>query len=232
LGLDDLKKEVKYGWDLRKESRGWTEVRGFLTGAQARFKIIDRTLYIYVLHTNELIDWVTNFKATSYTEKFNDNMEFTAHTGFSIAATELHSKIRDILAARGFFEFDKVFISGYSQGGSIAPLLALRLALTYQKMPFICIAMEGAKYIKQVNFKLANLKVYNIINGNDIVTKLPFWFHKYDECIYIGKKRHWWKTGLVFRYDKTEKGIRKFIDLPEHQWASFENSLNNWLEAR
>lgn len=232
LKMELYKKQVKKAWDMVKASRKWKKIK-VTCGAELRYKIEKNEMQIYILHTNELKDWLMNILA--YTHKvyiFNlYEKEIKFHKGFLIAAEQL---FLELIKLKNFVEIKSIFISGYSQGGSVAPILKTLLALrcNLEKDAITCVSLSGAKYMKNCNNDLNKYlkgNIIEVVNGNDLVTKLPFWFTKFTDCINIGKKRKY-NLGIKIGYDKTKKGIRKFIDIPEHHWKSFEENLNKWLE--
>jgi hypothetical protein len=208
-------------WQIKKEHRKFiSHYQCFSTGAKIFYQIRQRTLYIYCSVTDNepslKIDWKTNLSAV----KFNHNGKIF-HYGFYKAAESMFIFLSLVY---NFLDFDNIIVVGYSQGGAVAPILSILLS-EYYRLPIECVAFEPPNYCKSETVDNDNLTITNVVNGNDTVTKLPAWFTKCGRILRIGEPVKWYKTGIVLRYDKTQSGIRKFIDIPEHQYSSVEENL-------
>lgn len=96
------------------------------------------------------------------------------------------------------------------------------------------VAMQGAKTIdSEINSYIEGKgKLITVINGNDIVTKSPFWFVQGGEVVRIGPKHRWWKLGIKFRYEKSESGVYKFFTVPDHEPDNFMKSFKKYLDIK
>ena len=201
------------------------------TGADFFYEIQEEYLKVYIKHTDpELEDWLTNFCAVSYSDKTYGAF----HKGYFIAFNNFMRYLLD----SGYlhtYNYKEVVITGYSMGGGIAKVAACLFHSYFISKNFklYAVSMEGPKSInKRANSvckQHTNIKLFTIRNGNDIVTKIPFNFVDGGTVIQIGEKREWWKLGIKFEYNKDKKGIRKFIDIPEHHYASFKENLKKYI---
>jgi len=186
--------------------------RDIITGAEMFYKVVDNKLKIHVRQTDDIQDLITNIKCN-----------------FDSAGRKLQGKIITEMCLGKFTnEFNSVFISGYSQGGAIAPYVAKYLSYLnrvagFGNIKFECVGFEAPRYTKKKFTE--DVKILNIENGNDLVNKIPFWLKKSGDIVKIGNKRKWYKTGIKFRYDKTQSGMYKFFTIPDHEWKNVENVL-------
>jgi len=211
-------------WQIKKEARKYKNYyQCAATGGKIFYELKAETLFIYCSVTDNepslKIDWLTNLSAGEF--RHNGNI---FHYGFYRAAKSLFDYLT---LTFNFLHVENIVIVGYSQGAAIAPILSILLSEQFQSVKIDCVSFEAPNYCKKACLKNANLEVVNVINGNDTVTKHPTYFTKYGDIVYIGAPRKWYKTGIVFRYDKTQSGMRKFVDIPEHQYRSVEENLFN-----
>lgn len=144
------------------------------------------------------IDWKLNF---SFLRQPYRGMKprFRVHSGFLKKYKSIRTTLFDVLAKS---EYTTIEILGYSQGGALA--LLAHEDIWFHKPDF----REG----KLFTITFATPKVFGwrapkerwhgvvrIQNGNDAVTKIPFWFLGYKHVgtpINLGSKRVWWKISL------------------------------------
>jgi len=233
--MENTKTEiVQKAYDLIGESK----VKGFkyrdpITGAEIRYFKEYKTLYIFVDATNDLNDWITNVGgALSYKIIHINGFAVKIHKGYSLASYNLTNHLL-IEKPEIFNNIEQIFVSGYSMGGGISPCMTLEL---YRNMPnfnYIGVGMEGTTYCRfPKKFELPeNVKIINVINGNDTVTKVWFWFKKIGQIIHIGEKRKWWKIGIAkynpIRTDK-EGFLKQRFHIPDHHYGEFKKSLREW----
>jgi len=221
-----IKKYTKRAWEEYENREAFQiRYRDSLTGAEmkGRFKIGENLLiedtFVFE-HTNEPRDWVTNFFACTKKVRLMGK-EIYFHRGYYLAAKRLLDRFSHGNTA-------KMFLSGYSMGAGVASIFAILYAAENPGCEVVCVAMEGANYFSG-KVEIENLDIINVENGNDTVTKVPWWLGKYGEVINIGEKRRWCKTGIKLRYDKIEKGLYKFFDVPEHHFGEYKKSLDVFL---
>ena len=214
-------KDLLKAWDSRKKYKNY--FRDDESGVDCYYEIDNRGLKIYIEPTNELIDWKTNL---IFFKPIKDCINLTQtklHYGYCAAAGCVYNHL---MKKNVFNNLNFVYITSYSMGSGISPILAYNISLIVDCV-VECYAFEGARIISKKFNTPSNLKIYNIENGNDTVTKLPLGWTKIGEIIHIGKPRKWYKTGIKFAYNKDKKGIRKFFDVPEHHYGSVKKSLEN-----
>jgi len=197
--------------------------RDNITGADVYYELISNTLHIWVEPSNEMLDYETNFYANSVNTKIG-----RFHKGYFIAAVRIIAEIEGLC-------FNSVIISGYSMGGGIVKVLTCIMADRYKYKYVRGVSMEGAKSINyradRILKKIKNAKLYTIVNNNDTVTKIPFNFVDGGEVVKIGnEQRRWWKTGIIFRIDLSQKNFfRKFLTIENHEYNDFKDNFMEYI---
>ena len=184
------------------------------TGAECKYsKNIKNDLIIYVLPTNEPIDMLTNI---SFFPKLSD----TSHAGYKKSAENIFKHL-----VKNKISFRNVFIIGYSMGGGIAPLLGEKIYYNLGAYPEIqVVSLSGTSYDTK-NIESHRLRVLNVENGNDTITKFFPFLKKSGYTLHVGKPRRWCKTGLVFKKNNNKTGITKWFDIPEHYYINLIEAI-------
>lgn len=138
-------------------------------------------LFIYFQGSSSVKDWLVNF---NYPIKPYRNMKdgiWLAHGGFVKAYKNIRSKVIELAE-----KADKIYISGYSQGGAYA--LLAHEDLSFYDMSVETITYAAPKVFWWFGFWNLKKRMKNLTlvqNRGDIVTKLPFIFMGF---LHIGKK--------------------------------------------
>lgn len=186
-------------WNYIKQAGFWTE-RDHET----------KTLYIFVPETGNSIgrqklnllhafDWLWNFLFIPIVG---------VHIGFFIQYLSYKSKVITIIKA---FEPKKIYIVSYSQGGGNSAFLHVHLKKRkYDVESYSYGAPRAYTVLLALIVKLRGLDkgLYRIVNGSDIVTKVPLMIFTF---MHIGKK--------------VQIGKRKFVSVKDHTPDEIENSL-------
>ena len=204
--------------------------KDIITGAEFYFEVINNMLYIWVEPSNERQDWYTNLFAKSI--KLNDGR---CHYGYYLAATRFLNYLDKI----GLYAYKDVLVTGYSMGGGITKVLAYLFPKQYISNPkfnIYAVSIEGAKVLNKraaQNLKRnTTVKLFTIINNNDIVTKIPFNFVQSGQVIKIGKEKRRWYKGIKFRLALKEKGLLyKFFTVPGHEFADTKKNLKIFIDG-
>lgn len=201
------KQVIEKARDIIEDSNKYKhKYRDPLTGAECRYETKDGILFVYIWHSNEKRDWLTNFFATS-----KEVLDGRVHSGYYYAA--LNMLLANIMSDE-FMECKKIFIAGYSMGGGIAEVMGY---LYSGDMRQVCVVnLDGAKVVnkrlaRHIS-KMDNLHIYKIENGNSPVHKVPFNFVTSGEVIHIGEREKWWKISVM-----------------DHHWDYFYEHINRYL---
>lgn len=186
---------------------------------------------LYIDKTNQTRDWIINLWARkNYIWKKKTMLpQGAVHRGYYWGCIDFM-----VFAAQSRLigRKDKIFITGYSYGGGATKVLHALLAESLYDITSV--AMQGAKTINKSldDYIKDKGELYTVINGNDIVTKCPFWCVQGGKVIRIGKKHRWWKLGIKLRFDNSEKGLYKFFTIPDHKAENFMNSFKKYLNIK
>jgi triacylglycerol lipase len=150
--------------------------------------------YICFRGTDSFLDLLTNINFSSLAIAYgNHKSKIRIHRGFYIAYRSVREQILNRLKS-DLKSDSKIFISGHSLGASLAVLCSLDIVYNIQQDNVFCLSAGqpklGNKYFcESTNKRLKNY--YRIVNGNDVVTKLPpFIFYKHcGELVEIGEKK-------------------------------------------
>jgi len=194
----------------------WKYIRDEKSGLDIFIKTINDTDIISILGSNEFIDWETNisfflkkYKRPDYADK---NSKIKVHSGYFNA----WMRVRD--ETLFYIKSDKVIVTGFSMGGGVSSIIAVDIQYNKNPKELICVDFEGAKVWNKAGMISFNKRVTNsfkIKNGNDFVTKLPFFYYFVGKKIHIGNKEHWWKfsikdhTDYLFNNQKIRELISK-----------------------
>lgn len=185
---------------------------------------INDILYIYFEPTNCKQDWKTNFNF------FKKNVKNVFpikggyyHRGFLNRFLAYQSL--DIMKDAG--RLNKIIISGFSYGSAVAVLYALKFSIKYninniQVILFGCPRVGNKAFNKFYNSKIHS--TINIVNGSDIVTKIPFKWLGFLQFITFGKLFMFsQRMGNVIINIKRSKF--KLFSFKDHQPNSYLESL-------
>ena len=164
---------------------------------------------IFICESNSLkkdpMDWIRNFKIKPFLINIADE-DIYVHRGFYEGFIELWEDIEDKIK-----QYKEITISGYSHGAGIAPLLYLTLKDLYPHIDLNATVLFGCPRV----FSFLNIKGFKAMKdlckgittvrlGNDIVSRVPFWFMGYGS---VGKE-------LKFKIDrKRQNPIQWFKSL-------------------
>jgi len=135
------------------------------------------TMYIFLRGSDEWKDWAQNLDTNSI-----DIDDGQMHLGFF----EDNKRIEDhcYLAMKGV---QKIVIAGHSKGAAQALILTYFAQKKFPGKDIYCVAVASPKCMsKKLIARVKNTVV--IINGEDYVTKIPFWKFNHPNIIRIGKR--------------------------------------------
>ena len=142
----------------------------------------------------------------------NYNSPIKVHSGFINAYKSIREYLHDKWKASGK---SKIFISGHSLGGSLTTLAAVDFQYNFnpelEAVSFGAPRVGNRAFVKSFTERVPQF--LNVINGQDLVTKLPpffFFFQHVKEKVFIGKKKWYLFFGSV----------------KDHFWESYKKSIS------
>jgi hypothetical protein len=160
-------------------------------------KVYDDKIIIIFQQTVGTGDWIKNFMAWPFMIRKpykRMRVKWLVHWGFFKDYKAVHHEIIDIIAKN---EYKPILIIGYSRGAPLATYCAEDISYNFGHYNELeCITFGGARCVNKVGQVVIMNRVpahSTIVCGNDIVTKLPFWFVKPQIVYQCGPKRKWWK---------------------------------------
>jgi hypothetical protein len=162
------------------------------------YSVLDNHVFIHESHGGD--DWKQNFMA--FTVKvFMLDEYIRIHAGFYLTAMTVFYHMRE----NGLLSDDLIFY-GYSHGAGAAPALCLRIANEGLNMPRLDGNFEPPRCILRPSKRIKNKcgHFINYIQGNDVVTKVPWWMSHLGQIRKVkGLSLPWYKKPLkmFFNHD-------------------------------
>ena len=174
---------------------GENSVNGFYA------EIDPETILIAFRGSDDIEDFVHNvrvsFKRLSYHN--NPYSPVMVHEGFGNLYDLVRGLIHSYIADKALTP-KKIVVTGHSLGAALATLCALDLQYNYSELgiEIICITTGSPRvgnrdFVNSYNIRVP--KTVRVVNGNDIVARLPFWLMGYrhvSERFQIGSRKKWW----------------------------------------
>jgi hypothetical protein len=163
------------------------------SGSYSTYKI-DKTRYIFFEHSNGYTDWKNNFDFPSKAYKGMD-IPWRCHRGFLKVWKSIIPHLEKMLEN---MDFDSCVIVGYSHGGALSALCFEYVWFNYPDLRNNIYGFSFGSpriFYGKRNFEFLSerfTKYINVINSDDIVTKLPplfLGFRHMGKHLYIGKDR-------------------------------------------
>jgi predicted lipase len=193
----------------------------------------EKIFYIVFEPSNSEEDWKINLDFVKVpTCEFFPVRGSKVHRGFYKSYLRArHSEIFD--SFEGQSEVKKIVVSGYSYGAAIACFYAFDFAINFPhtklNMPqlnlvlFECPRIGNTTFTRYFNRRLPYTT--NIINGQDIVTKLPFWWLGFLQIFTFGQ---------IFMFSRRigynimnigKRPLWKLFSFKDHQYGEVLKSL-------
>jgi triacylglycerol lipase len=179
-------------------------------GSFASYRI-DNTRYIYFQHSNGKADWKNNFDFPSKVYHDND-IPWRCHRGFLKVWKSLEPYIENLLDST---DIKKIVVVGYSHGAALCALCYEYIWYSYPNLRNYLYGFAFGSpriFYGKRNYDILNArfdKFINVINADDIVTKLPpkiFGYSHTGKILYIGEDKN-------------------FFSIKAHRPESYRNSL-------
>ena len=201
------------------------------TGIEGYTKIDNGIFIVVVKASNEDIDWVTDFSIWDLNKfwkglrkyyPYGDpkNTKVRIHQGFAKGYMVVRESIHEAFKKSNC---SYVFVTGYSMGGGVAPIVALDLQYNFNlSEDKVSCGFCGPRCFNKAGVESFNKRVPKSIffkYGNDIVTKLPppmlGFKHAGILKLQFGNKERWWKMSIKDHADFNElvKEIEKEVRL-------------------
>ena len=166
------------------------------SGVQCYLRKKERRLSISFRGSDSPKDWESDFSFGKKTIPYdNQDTKIRVHEGFLRAYKS--PEVRERIHGQVSQELIHICICGHSFGAALAILCAVDLQYCFphkdiQVITFGCPRVGNQAF--QRSFDKRVFKAIRVVNGNDIVTKLPFAFMGYRHvggCIHVGPPRIW-----------------------------------------
>jgi predicted lipase len=156
-------------------------------------------LFISFRGTESMRDLITDCQCDMLTPAYgNEESRVRVHSGFYLA----YLSVRESILRR--FEnvrtdATRLFISGHSLGGALALLCALDIQYHHPATEIFLLTIGQPKvgnrsFAESTNRRLSNY--FRIVNGDDIVPKIPFTYSHAGQLTEVGEQ-HWWKPASL-----------------------------------
>ena len=175
----------------------------WITGAldtQYAIEETDKEITVKFQWTVSKLDWLQNF---SFWKKPYKQMPklFFVHAGFLKKYKAVRKVIMDRIV-NSQVQSKKITILGYSQGAALGLLLHEDVMFRLGEIkPDVKTYLFGCPRVFDLFSNISERfeGVTRIVNGDDIVTHVPFvWmmYRHYGKYLHIGKKRRWWRLSV------------------------------------
>ena len=173
---------------------------------ETQYAIVDKgdTVLIAFQGSMDWRDWLLNFYCIPYKDM---EQPFYVHAGF----LSQYKNVRDIVleAVKGK---KKVELRGHSLGGALCLLAHEDIRFHDSEIDIDTITFGAPRVLaRKAHWLLFLIRLcgkgvgetlreancpMNVVNGNDIVPRLPFWYVKNENIYHIGGKEKWWKLSV------------------------------------
>lgn len=152
---------------------------------------------VNILASNSWNDWKTNFKFLFKRWKRPDyareSSPIRVHSGYFNAWMKVRGQVLNELTA------SKILVTGFSMGGGISSIAAVDIQVNRPNAAVACTDFDGAKVWNRAGKESVERRIhtiYKIVNGNDIVTKVPPGYYYAGRKIHIGEKEKWYRVSI------------------------------------
>lgn len=153
-------------------------------------------------------DWIDNF--TFVRRPFFADNETYVHAGFAAQYADVRNHVNAIAITE-----HNIIVCGHSLGGAIATLCAYDLKMHFPYKSIYCITC-GSPRVGNIDFKIRFDEIFagksfRVVNGDDIVAKVPFTFFKY---FHVGSKLQIGKRTIFGRIfgNKEDHRPEKYVE--------------------
>lgn len=202
-------------------------VEGYLSHSED-----NKILYVWFEGSNSKKDYIINFNFFKSKIPF-ENIKWAVQVHRGFLKYYKQKPIRDFLHEYiKVMNPEKVITAGHSMGGAIAQLFAFDIHNTFNK-EIECYCIDSPK-VGNFFFKRAyNKKVpntYFLINGNDIVPQLPFWWLGFLQIFTLGFFFMFsFKVGKVIHIGN--RRWFKLFSFKDHESKRIESSLREYANG-
>lgn len=188
-------------------------------GSYSSYKI-DKTLYIFFQHSHGRVDWKNNLDFPSRAYKGMD-IPWRCHRGFLRVWKSVLPYVKKVLETN---TFSYCVIVGYSHGAALSALcfeyVWYNFSRIRENLYGVSFGSPRIFYGKR-NFEFLSerfLKYVNVINSDDIVTKVPPSFLGYrhmGKLLYVGREKNFFSVNAhrPESYKASLKDIRCIVDI-------------------
>ena len=174
---------------------------------ETQYAIVDKgdTVLIAFQGSMDWRDWLLNFYCIPYKDM---EQPFYVHAGF----LKQYKNVRDIIL-EAIKDKKKVELRGHSLGGALCLLAHEDIRFHDKGIEIETITFGAPRVLAKKGSwgtfigRLSDRKrigdisyfsfVMNIVNGNDVVPRVPFWYVRNTNIKHIGGKERWWKLSIV-----------------------------------
>jgi len=194
-----------YGGEHGKVKPVFEKTKEFtFKNCQGFFGYEDDTLWIIFRGTDQLDDWVKNFRFSL--KKINNikykkvtpyegiNPKVKVHEGFII----IYKQAREVIFNEAE-KYNKIVVTGHSLGGALTTLCALDLSYWYPDKYIFSVPIASPKVGNKYFVRSYNKRVphsIRIVYGEDYITKVPLGIMGYP---HVKKLLHIGKSNILFK---------------------------------
>ena len=182
------------------------------TDTEYHISYVGDTLLVIFHGSTSITDWVYNLKL--FSTPYKDMAEkFYVHTGF---LKKWKSIQHDVMSHVKSVGIKKVKLRGHSQGGALATLCHEDIKFNHPNIKVDTITFGCPRLFAKEGWDVIQSRCSNvvrIINGNDMVPKLPFEFMGYKHVgteLLIGRRGFPWVGPFDHRILSYKKSIEKY----------------------
>lgn len=149
--------------------------------AQGMAYITEDSLWIVFAGSNDLADWRGNIRVP----KTDFAGWFKAHHHFGTVAEAVMPAVIDLCKR---WQGKKIKLAGHSLGGAVAVLLAVELAAQGYELALWTFGQPMVASKADLTDALHGVPYVRVVNGADVVARIPRWWPGYDHvgrCLYL-----------------------------------------------
>lgn len=202
------------------------------SGAQCICCLYDKnTIVVCFRGSDQVIDWINNFKAFQVELPSLNDRNVLIHDGFYDTYVGVKNDIIDYVKEQleQNPDIENILCTGHSAGGAQSELCLMELATLYPGKNFSSLTFgsprTGNKQFSQC-FKTKCNEIYHFVNGHDPVPHLPtsLRFKNTDSWYYINRQNKIKKKDFIFWCVCTDL-TKQSID--EHHPGEYVRAINN-----
>jgi hypothetical protein len=187
------------------------------SGIVVHLGLCDTYQIVQIDPSNNVPDWITDFKF--HMRRFRvpgyarHDSPIRVHSGYLDAWEKIRDSVLKLTVCQN------MLVTGFSMGGGLSSIIAVDIQYNCSPHNLICVDFDGPKVWNKAGRDSYNHRVPNtikIVNGNDIVTKIPPFCYHGGKTVHIGNMSKFWKFSVkdhIAMMDKSK--IRPMLPVEE-----------------